>query len=88
MDTGGVLGDDAVLIDVSLSQVGDGEVVLGDGGVVALEPAIVVPLIRAVYFPLHHVTNDLAAAVIERHSPAQRHRGVGDVCHLGFTRRI
>lgn len=73
MDAGRVLGDDAVLEGLSLSQVGDGEVVLADGGVVALEPAVVVPLVRAVDFPLHHVAHDLAAAVVGRDGPAQRH---------------
>lgn len=71
MDAGGILGDDAVLVGLSFSQVGDSEVVLCDGGVVALEPAVVVPLIRAVDFPLHHVANDLAATIIKWHGPAQ-----------------
>ncbi len=71
MDTGSILGDDAVFIGFSLAQVGDSEVVLSDGGVVALEPAIVVPLICAVDFPFHHVTDDLASTIIEWHSPAQ-----------------
>lgn len=64
MDAGGILGDDAVLVGLSFSQVGDGEVVLRDGGVVALEPAVVVPLICAVDFPFHHIANNLATTVI------------------------
>lgn len=88
MDPSGVLGDDAVLVGLSFSEVGDSEVVLCDGGVIALEPAVVVPLICTVDFPLYHIANDLAAAVIEWNSPAQRHGGPGDVSHLRFTRRI
>lgn len=88
MDTRGILGDDTILKGLSFSQVGDGEVVLCDGGIVALEPAVVIPLIRAVDFSLYHITNDLAAAIVEWHSPTQRHRGAGDVSHLRFTRRI
>ncbi len=71
MYAGGILGNDAVLIGLSFSEVSDSEVVLSDGGVVTLEPAIVVPLICAVHFPFHHITNNLAAAVVERHGPAQ-----------------
>lgn len=36
MDPSSVLGDDAVLVGLSFSEVGDGEVVLCDGGVIAL----------------------------------------------------
>lgn len=71
MDAGGILSNDAVLKGLAFSQVGDGKVVLCDGGVVAFEPAVVVPLVRAVDFPFHHVANDLAATVIERDGPAQ-----------------
>lgn len=88
VDAGGVLGNDTVIEGLPLSQVGDGEVVLADGGVVALEPAVVVPLVLAVDLPLHHVAHDPAAAVVLRHGPAQGHGGPGDVCHLWFTGRI
>lgn len=71
MDSSGILGNDTVLEGLPFSQVGDGEVVLCDCGVVALQPAVVVPLICAVDLPLHHITNDLAAPIVERHGPAQ-----------------
>lgn len=71
MNSGGVLGYDAVLVGLLLTEAADGEVVLRDGGVVALEPPVVVPLISAVDLPLHHVTNDLAASVVERDRPAE-----------------
>lgn len=88
MDAGGILSDDAVLVGLPFSQVGDSEVVFCDCGVVAFQPAVVVPLICAVHFPFHHVTNDLAAAIVEGHGPAQRHRGACNVCDLRFARRI
>lgn len=88
MDASGILGNNTILIGLSLSQVCDREVVLCDCGVVALEPTVVVPLVRTVDFPLHHVTDDLTATVVERHGPAQRHRGAADVGHLRLTRRI
>lgn len=71
MDASGILGNDMVLVGFSFSQAGDGEVVLSNSGVVALEPAVVIPLICAVDLPLYHVADNLAAAVIEGHSPAQ-----------------
>lgn len=88
MDPSGILGDDAVLVGLSFSKVGDSEVVLCDGGVIAFKPAVVVPLICTVDFPLYHIADDLAATIIERNSPAQGHRGPADVSHLRFTRRI
>lgn len=88
LDTSGVLGDNAVLVGVSLAQVSDSEVVLTDCSVVALEPAIVVPFIRAVDFSLHNVANNLASTIIERHGPADRHGGTSNVSHLRLTRWI
>lgn len=70
MDTGSILGNDTVLIGLPFSKVADSEVVLCDSGVVALEPAVVIPLICAIHFPLHHVTNNLATTIIEWHGPA------------------
>lgn len=71
MDAGSVLGNDVIFEGFSLAQVGDGEVVLRDGGVVALKPAVVVPLISTIDFPLHHVPDYVAAAVIDGHGPTQ-----------------
>lgn len=88
MDTCSILGNDTVLVSVTLPQVGYSEVVLSDGGVVALQPTVVVPFVCAVDFPLHHISHDLAATVVERHGPAQGNGGAADVCYLWFTRRI
>lgn len=88
MDSSCILGDDTILKGFSLSQVCDCEVVLCDRGVVALEPAVVVPLICAVDLPLHNVADDLIATIVEGYSPAQRNRGAADVGNLRFTRRI
>ena len=71
MNTCGILGDYAVLVGLLLTEAGDGEVVLCDGGVVALQPSVVIPLIGAVDLPLHHVANNFAAAVVERDRPAE-----------------
>lgn len=64
MDTGSILGNDVVLIGLSLTQACDSEVVLCDSGVVALEPSVVIPFISAVDLPLHHIADNLAAPII------------------------
>lgn len=70
VDSSSILGNYAVFISFSLSKVDDGEVVLSDCGIIALEPAVVIPLVIAVHFFLHYITNDPTAAIVKRHSPA------------------
>lgn len=88
MNPSSILGDDPVLEGLSFSKVAHSEEGLGDGSVVTFQPSVVVPLICAVDLPLHHIANNLATSIIERHSPGQGDGGARNVCYLGFTRRI